>query len=395
MKVLIAADFYYPQANGCAYFAHRLALHLQESGVEVMVIAPSESMKHTTTVRQGIRVFGVRSYPILYFYSSLRFCIIPFYNKRIEKIINDFKPDVIHCQFHFSINRAVIKVAQKKQIPLVATNHFLPDSMYPYLPFSRWLKPIFSRLAWRKFARVYRQVEQVTTPTKTAASVIQRFFSKQVRAISCGIDLRRFKVTQDLKYLYKKYHIPNHQPILLYVGRLDKEKNLDLILQASAMALKQVDYHLVIAGTGTIKNDLMHLASQLKIEKNITFTGFVQNDDLPGLYCLANCFIIASTAELQSIVTMEAMACGLPVIAANAIALPELVKDAENGFLFESGDVFGAAQKIIKVFQDPELCKKMGEKSQDFVKAHDIEKVLPQYLEVYQQVCKDKLQAIN
>lgn len=394
MKVLIAADFYYPQANGCAYFAHRLALHLQKSGVEVMVIAPSETMKYSATVRDGIHVFGIRSFPILYFYSSLRFCVLPFYNKKIEEVIDEFKPDVIHCQFHFAINRAVIQVAQRKNIPMVATNHFLPDSMFPYLPFSKWLKPVFSWLAWRKFAKVYRKVHQITTPTHTAAAVIQRFFVKQVLPISCGIDLTRFKTDTNKQSLYPKYNIPENKNILLYVGRLDKEKNLDLIIKASASAIKKSNFHLVIAGTGTIENDLIKLAAQLNFSHHMTLTGFVQNEDLAALYCLADCFIIASTAELQSIVTMEAMACGLPVIAANAVALPELVKHSENGYLFQPNDIQDAADKIVEIFNHSELREQMGHKSQEIVKKHDIEKVLPQFMQVYQQVCAEKTEAV-
>lgn len=384
MNILIAADLYYPLINGCSYFAQRLAAKLQEFGHNVLVIAPSETLAYTERVINDVRVFGVRSFP-LFRYPEFRISLSPLYNKRIEKIITDFKPDVIHCQFHFGVNRAVLKVAKKNGIPTVATNHFMPDTMVHYVPFSSLISPMLLKLAWMDFARVYRKMDTVTTPTKRAASLIDTYFSKPVLPISCGIDLNKFKPNQDTECLRARYAIPD-KPVLLYVGRLDKEKNLDQVIRAAAKAMQRVDFQLVLAGTGVLKKELLKLASSLGIADKITFTGFVPNDDLPNLYCLADCFIIAGTAELQSIVTMEAMATSLPVLAVDAVALPELVIDGENGFLFQLSDVEVLAQKMEIIFTNKELRERMAQKSYELIARHDINKVMKQFEATYKSL---------
>ena len=188
--------------------------------------------------------------------------------------------------------------------------------------------------------------------------------------------------------MFERYKIPR-KPILLYVGRLDKEKNLDLVIKASALAFGHVDFHLVIAGTGAEKNRLNKLAKNLGIEDHITFTGFVPDEDLPNLYAMAKCFVNAGTAELQSIVTMEAMATGLPIIAANAVALPELVHNGENGFLFEADDDNALAKYIERIFLDEPLRVRMGKESLNIIAEHDISKTINAFEEIYKTLLKD------
>ena len=381
MNILIAADLYYPLVNGCSYFAQRLAFQLQTLGHRVIVIAPSETYHHSAREINGVKVFGIRSFP-LFLYPKFRMCLLPFYSRAIEKIINDFKPDVIHFQHHFPVNRAVLKVAKKKGIPTVATNHFMPETMFHYLPFYSFLGQVMLKLAWMDFARVYRKMDKITTPTHTAARLISTYFTQPVTPISCGIDLHRFKPGQDTQVLRERYRIPK-KPVLLYVGRLDKEKNLDLVIQAAAVAMKFVDFQLVIAGKGARLQSLEILVAKLQIAKETTFMGFVPDEDLPRLYCLADCFVIAGTAELQSIVTMEAMASALPILAVDAVALPELVIHGENGFLFHAEDEASLTEKIVTLFKEGGMRKKMGQKSLELITPHDIKTVLPQFEALY------------
>jgi len=152
--------------------------------------------------------------------------------------------------------------------------------------------------------------------------------------ISCGIDLDRFKPTNDGAYLERRFAIPTDKPVLLYVGRLDKEKRIDIILRALPDILRVTNVHLVLAGVGKEKQKLEELTEKLGIRKAVTFTGFVPDEDLQNIYRIGDLFVTAGIAELQSIVTMEAMASGLPVVAVNVMALPELVHDGEKRLPF-------------------------------------------------------------
>ena len=117
----------------------------------------------------------------------------------------------------------------------------------------------------------------------------------------------------------------------------------------------------------------------------MTFAGFLPNEDLPNIYRAADIFVMPGVAELQSIATMEAMASGLPVVAVDAMALPELVHDGKNGYLFKDGDLQTFADRVVALITDENLRKKMGQKSLDIIKAHDIHKSV----EIFEQVYKD------
>ncbi len=381
MKILITADTYYPHVNGCSYFTQRLAYNLARFGHEVRVLAPSMSLENTDETKNGVRVCGVRSFPIL-FYHEFRFCVVLWKNSFIESVIDDFKPDIVHLQGHFAISRYAMKYAQRKNIPVVATNHFMPENIIHYVPFNSLIGPTVMRLAWKDFAGVFGKVRQITTPTRIASKLIQPYFKHTIHPISCGIDLDIFKPNNNGDYLKEKYHLTD-KPILLYVGRLDREKNIDLVIRAVAKALKKASFQYVIAGTGAERNNLEGIMSDLGIGDSVRLLGFVKNEDLPNLYAIAKCFAIAGHAELQSIVTMEAMATGLPVLALNAVALPELVRDGQNGFLFEADNSDLLAEKIVTIFTDENLRKDMGKKSLEFIQEHGIRNTISKFENLY------------
>lgn len=233
---------------------------------------------------------------------------------------------------------------------------------------------------------MFKQLHFITTPTATAARHLQEVKLVQpVMPVSNGVDLQIFKPSNNGEYLRARLNIPN-KPAILYVGRLDREKNIDVILRALALALKKVDIHFIIVGKGAETKKLKALAENLHIADNVTFTGFIPDEDLPNFYTIADCFVIAGIAELQSLVTMEAMASGLPVVAVNAMALPELVKHGENGYLFELSEINILADHLIKLFTDENLRKQMAAKSLALIQAHDVHKSMEIFESLYQKM---------
>src|SRR3989344_4705037 len=382
MRILIVADTYYPHVNGASYFAQRLAEYLKARGHEIAVIARSESAKNTDKIIGGVRVFGMSSWPV-FFYSGFRFSLPLIINGAIKKAFKEFKPEIVHLQSHFTISRAAFWIARERGLPIVATNHFMPENLLPFLPLPRFILNFIKELAWKDFARIYKKVGVITSPTETAAHLIDIKLGLPVKAISCGIDLRRFNLKNKGEQLREFYKIPN-TPVLLYVGRLDREKNLDLVIRAFKIAGNSAKVHLIIAGKGSESDNLKKLTFDLGLKDKVSFTGFVPDADLASLYALSDCVISPGTAELQSISTMEGMATGKPFVAVNAMALPELVKDGENGFLYEDGDLDGLSKKIVRIFSDGAMMKKMGEKSLEIIQKHDIDKVMGEYENLYQ-----------
>lgn len=140
MRVLIASDTYYPHVNGASYFTQRLAHILAEAGHEVGVISPSQTIGHDDTMHGKVKHFGIRSFPI-FIVPKFRFVVPGTFSARVADVLRSFNPDVVHVQMHFAISRTTVKLAHKQDIPLVATNHFMPENLthYLHLPPSKML----------------------------------------------------------------------------------------------------------------------------------------------------------------------------------------------------------------------------------------------------------------
>ncbi|MDQ2863124.1 MAG: glycosyltransferase [Bacteroidota bacterium] len=389
MKILFVSDTYYPHVNGVYYFVCRIAPMLQAEGHEVAVIAPSESMSASFKKIDDIDVYGIPSFSVL-FYSTIRIPL-PFLKKhRIRKIIKNFNPDIIHIQDHFLICKAVLRLNRELKIPIIATNHFMPENL-TMLVRSPKLKQFFEKFLWKDFSKAFNQVKLVTTPTETGVDIIRSRLSVETVAISSGIDLKKFTPFGDTRKIKEKYNIPDN-PILLYAGRIDPEKHIEEILQAVAIASKKIDFCFVIVGKGISKKSLEYLVDKLGINENVIFTGFVPDEDLPYFFKLSRCFIIASIAELLSLVTLQAMASGLPIIAVKAGALVELVKDKLNGYLYDEGDLPALAQYIENILTNDDLYQEMSKKSLEYVQEHDINKTLKSFEKVYQDYTNNNLE---
>jgi glycosyltransferase involved in cell wall biosynthesis len=390
MKILIVTDMYYPDINGCSYFAQRLAYYKKAEGHEVAVVAPSRFLKHTDEKKNNIRIFGISSVSILKKNKDLRLPHPFFIQFQMKKILKEFQPDVIHLQGHFTINRAMLKVAQEEGYPVVATNHFMPDNLTHYLPFPKKIIGWVDEFMWSDFAKVFNKVPFITTPTEIAADIIRPLLSVPVISITNGIDLEKFNPKNNGEYMRKRFGIPKNKPVLLYLGRLEAEKHVEQIIEASAKAMKQADFSLVIGGKGFENINLQKLAKKLKIDNKTFFTGFIPDEDLPYFYKISDCFANACPFELQCLAIMEAMATGIPIIAVNAGALPHLVKNGINGTLFEFGDISTLVKQIIYIMSHKEKRQKMGLASLHLIKTHSIKIMVEKYLAVYKQSINDK-----
>ena len=179
--------------------------------------------------------------------------------------------------------------------------------------------------------------DRVTAPTATALLLLRDHgLRAPSQVVSNGVDLDVYSPGAGDESLRSRYALPAGRPLILSVGRLSPEKRVEVLIEALA-AQDVADTVLALAGSGPDEGRLRDLAARRGVAERVRFLGFIPGTDLPGLYRLADVFAIASEAELQSLVTMEAMASGLPVVAVNAGALGELVHAGENGFLARPG----------------------------------------------------------
>lgn len=385
MRIITVLDSYPPDLNGGAYFTHRLASQLQNRGHEVLVICPSKTGKQAYQEYDGVRLYGVRSWPV-FLYKNFRVCLPFFIKEGIFNAIQDFKPDLLHLQGKFILGSICYRAGKKMGLPMMATNHFMPENFFHYTKLPKRFEPWFNRTCWRIIVDMLSQVDTVTTPTQTATDLLKKAgLNKEVHAISCGVDLQKFKPGQDAQQIRQRFAIPE-KPILLYTGRLDQEKNIPMVMHAFQATRLQVDAHFVLTGHGAERHRLEQLAQTLGLTEHVTFSGYLTDDDYPKIHGLAQCFVNACPVELQSIVALEAIASGLPLLAVNAMALPELVTPAINGYLFAKHDVNSLSNYLIELLSDPEKSRKMGQASRQLAEQHDIQHTIERYERLYQEI---------
>ena len=378
LRILIGADTFAPDVNGAARFAERLAAGLVERGHDVHVMAPAASRKHGTwkEVHEGQeltahRLYSWRWYP----HDWLRFALPWRIKQNAARVLDQVKPDVVHFQSHLVVGRGLSIEAAKRGIRVIGTNHFMPENMLEFTLIPRAWQDWAVGLAWKAARRTFGRAESVTTPTRRAADFLERYTGlRGVHAISCGIDAH--------KYFPNWEHRTENR--IIFVGRVTGEKQIDVLLHAVTLLPRELDVKVEIVGGGDQKRNLEHLAVELGIADRVTFTGYVTDEELREAYHRASVLAMPSIAELQSIVTMEAMASALPVVAANAMALPHLVHDGENGYLFAPGSAEDLAAKLRKVLEaSPEDYRTMKEGSLRFIAAHDIQRTLSTFENLY------------
>lgn len=378
-KIIIAADTYPPDINGSAHFSYRLAQGLSERDYEVHVIAPSpikgkgysEVVKKITEHR--LRSHAVPTHP------SYRVCFPWEITKNIRSVFNVIKPDVVHAQCHYIVGRTVVKESVRQNVRLIATNHFVPECLSPFLPLPRWIKNKVAQYSWHDIGKVFSKANAVTTPSPLAAESLQKFTSLvNVIPISNGINVSSFQLLPDEKIVK-----PNH-PTVLFVGRLDPDKQIEVLLEAIAQTPNALNIHLKIIGDGLVRNALEKKALMLNISHKVHFLGHVKESVLRQAYLTATVFCMPGTVELQSIATLEAMAASRPVILANAMALPHLIENNKNGYLFSPDDSKDLASKIKTIIQLSENERiEMGNVSLEIAKKHSLDETLNAFERLY------------
>lgn len=407
MKIVIATAVYYPQINGVAVFSHNLAVGLKQRGHEVIVICPSQRGDSYERVVDGVKTAYLKSVdtkvypdqihevpskksflgikvPHLFYKNGFKVSVFP--GREVEKILSEFKPDVVHVQVSDPIGLSVVSYARKNHIPVVTTEHNQPEVLTGPLKMPGLFKKPANALLGAYFRNRQSKSDFVTMPTEMAIRDLlgKHDFNVPIAAVSNGVDLSHFKPGKARADIYEKYGIDSKKPTVVYVGRVDPEKKVGSMIEAFLRA-DMDNAQLVVVGDGVDRLRLQNLYAK---NDNIHFLGRVVGEDLNELYKVGDVFATASEIETQGIVLIEAAASGLPLIAVDKGAVSEVCLDEENGYLCEPGSVSEIAAAMKKILSDEKLREKFSKKSLEIAKQHDFETTLDKFINIYQKVIK-------
>jgi phosphatidylinositol alpha 1,6-mannosyltransferase len=270
----------------------------------------------------------------------------------------------------------MVKAAVRSGRPLVATNHFMPENLAAHAPVPRVLQRLGYRIAWKDLGRIFGQADVVTAPTPRAVELLRRSAGlAEAFPVSCGIDADRYRRDPE-----------SAPPSVLFVGRMDQEKRVDELIKAFAALPADVPAALDLVGDGPERGAWTALVDELGVADRVRFHGFVPEDELVAAYARAAVFCMPGIAELQSLVTLEAMASSTPVVAADAMALPHLVRPGRNGWLYRPGDIGELTARLTTLLGDAALRRRMGAASRELVNEHAIGATLDRFEGIYRDV---------
>lgn len=389
MNIVIATDLFSPWTGGPATFIENLCASLAHSAHTVHIIAPSATGRPERSTSRSAIVHRVPTVPFP-FGDHLR---VSYRMDAVRHVLLGAHADVLQVHHPFPLSFAAVQAARTAGIPTVAINHTIPECFFYGLRGMPALYKPATAVFWRYLRSFLGTADAVCTPTQTAAALLRRAgFQQQIQVISNGIDVDRFLPAANKAEVRASLSLPD-KPLVLYIGRLDPEKDMTTWLHAASLLRAQLDCHFVIGGTGTERKKLAQVAEMLQLGTHCTFLDYVAPELLPSYYSAADLYCITGAVELQSISTLEAMACGLPVVAANAAALPELVRAGSNGFLAMPGDAQSFAEAMRWVLEDPVQATTMGRQSRLVAESHAMPSVALQHINLLEQVAHHEQQA--
>ena len=318
-------------------------------------------------------------------------CIAIPSSRKIEEIMIKEKVDVVHIQTPLFLGYSTIKVAHKLRLPVIITSHTQPENWLLNVPLAN--KKALVHLLYNLFIKMYNKADLLICVSDFGRKLLEKNNIKnEIKVISNGIDLARFKPMNTYKF-DKKFGIAHSRyKYILYVGRLMKEKNIEAIIQSMNYIIKKLpNTRLLIAGEGYRENLLKRKANNLSLNRYIKFLGFLSEEDLPFSFASCDVFVLPSLIELQGMVLLEAMASGKALIVANSpdSASPYLVNG--NGLLFNPHSSIDLSKKIIKILSNPKLRDKMQKKSLELIKKHDIKYIIKEHEKIYTRLCNTKI----
>ena len=388
MRIALFTETYLPHINGVVTHVKILRDGLVQLGHEVLVVTADAGARHHY-VEDGILHCPAHTSRRFYNYSLS----LPISNSRL-RLVREFAPDIIHIHNEFGIGMSGLLCAKILRVPLVYTLHTMYDD-YIYYIAPKPLVKAATDVSHHYFKFIAKHSNALTGPSQKC----QEYFrltglKKDVNVIPNAVEVDQFspqEVPEEKKQeLREKCGIREGSMVACFVGRLGREKSVDVLLEYWKAAVAPEDnIHLVVIGDGPVRPELEQQAQELGIGGMVTFTGKVEHEDLPPYYALCDVYVTASLSDTNSISMLEGMCSGLPVLQRTDPLNADQVRDGKNGFNFNSPEEM--IQKLRQIqSMDVEALQGFKESVIASIRENGARELAERTLAVYERVRKKK-----
>lgn len=401
MKIAMFTDAYFPRINGVAVSVHSYAAELTKLGHTVCVVCLEYTEEQQRNAlfdeksndrKSPFKIVRVPSARMLF---SKEDRVARLYKWHfIKKSMDAFMPDVVHINSEAFLGYFGIIYSRHRHIPYVYTFHTMwEDYLSNYVPF---MPDKSLRFITRKVMRHYmKHASAIIAPTMRIAEVIARYgIEKKPFILPTGIPESRTKFSLPRSFaigsqLAKKFPQVKGCKILLYAGRIVKEKNLAFLYDVLEYVRRsQPKTVLLMVGGGPYSEELQQLACDRGLEKNVVFTGYMPSTDMIYFYRMAQVFVFPSKTDTQGLVTVEAMLAGLPVVAIGELGTLDVMQGDNGGFMVHE-DVAEFAEKVLLLLRDQNLRKQKIEEAKQWGSQWSISALTPKLVQCYQTALSD------
>lgn len=390
MRVGIFTDSYPPYINGVSTSILMLKKGLEAKGHEVFVVCVNPKGAKTK-YEEGGKVIRIPGIPIgIYDYR-----LSSIYSIKATKRIKKWNLDVIHSQTEWGIGTFARLIATQFKIPLVHTYHTMYEDYTHYITHGHFEKS--SKKIVEYLTKFYcdKTIEELIVPTQKAYDLFKQKYkvARNIHIIPTGIDVDKFKKRNlnlpRIHLLRKELGLTPDDFIVLFIGRLGKEKNVDFLIDGHRdLVKKHPNMKLVIVGSGPDSDEFKQRVSRYHLNESIIFAGKVPFDDVPIYYNMADAFVTASRTETQGLTVIEAMASSLPVVCIDDESFRGTIINDHNGFLFKNRRQY--CRELIDLATKPELYQRISRQAKRDANQHSIKYFAEQVLDVYRLAIEEK-----
>jgi glycosyltransferase involved in cell wall biosynthesis len=376
MKIAMFADCYHPIVNGVTTSIQLLLQALTQAGHEVRLFAPAVPGYRDS--QPWVRRFASVQFPL---HPEERVSL-PIPLRHVREALA-FGPDVVHLHTPFNVGAIGWLVAARLGCPRVFTHHTLFEEYLHYVPLPpEVLRPIavgLCRFFWNTSSVVVAPSQQVAQRQR------EQGLRRPLQVIPTGVDVESFQ-GGDPGFAREELGLGLDEPILLYMGRLAREKSLEFLLEVLARA-RQTDprLRLLLVGDGPHRPELQQRAEALGLQEAAVFLGYRGRGDLKHYLAASTLFVFASQTETQGLVLLEAQSAGLPVLAVRASGCTEAVASGRSGLLVEPGDLSAFTETLLRLVTDGVLRSHLAEGALAQAQAFSMSAMGARMLALYQQ----------